>query len=197
MADAEVCKYRNGKIYELVYKDKVYIGSTTKTLKQRYNCHKCNSNTVGSTCTSKVLFELANIDGGTVVINLIEDYPCNDRIELQARERFHIEQCQDRVNRNIPGRSDAEWYHDNRDRLTKYRQDNKEMFAERDAEKYQANKDKIRAKQAEYRQANKAKIAAQQAIKVECPCGSTFRQGDNARHSKTQRHIDYLKANPN
>jgi len=190
MAEADN-KYANGKIYELVYKDKRYIGSTTMKLEHRYSCHKCDSSTMGSTCTSKVLFELANKDGGTVVINLLEDYPCESRKELEARERFHIEQCQDRVNKTIPGRSDAEWYQANRDRLIKYRHDNKEMFAKRDAEKHQAHRAERLVQMIEYRLANKDKISAQQAVKIKCECGVTHRRNDKARHERSRHHIDF------
>jgi hypothetical protein len=128
MAEADN-KYDNGKIYELVYKDKRYIGSTTMTLKDRYSRHKSDWVKGESKCTSRVLFEIAKVDGGTVVINLVEDYPCVSRKELEVRERFHMEQCQDRVNERIPGRSLAE-------------------IAEYLAEYYEANKDKIAERKA-------------------------------------------------
>jgi hypothetical protein len=175
MAEADN-KYANGKIYELVYKDKVYIGSTTTTLADRYNGHKRDPR-----CTSRELFEMAKADGSEVVINLVEDYPCASKVELEARERFHMELCQDRVNRKIPGRGWSDYYQANRDKLIAYQMEYRSI-----------NKDKVAAQKAKFYQANKAEIAARKAVKVECPCGVTHRHNDKARQERSQHHVDYL-----
>jgi hypothetical protein len=191
MAEADN-KYANGKIYELVYKDKVYIGSTTTTLADRYSKHKCKSHN----CGSRVLFEMAEADGLEVAINLIEDYPCVSKKELEVRERFYIEQCQDRVNKVIPGRSLVEYYHDNKSMIlakcAEYREANKDKASEQHAKYYQDHRDKIIERVAEHYQANKAEIAARKAVKVECECGVTHRRDVKARHERSQHHLDYL-----
>ena len=161
MAEADN-KYVNGKIYELVYKDKRYIGSTTRTLEDRYNGHTGDCNP----CASKELFDMAKAGGGIVVINLLEDYPCASRKELEARERFHIEHCQDVVNKRIPGRGWADYY--------------------------QANKDKIIERVNAYYQANRDKVTNRRSVKIQCPCYVTYTQCHKARHEKSQHHINYL-----
>lgn len=73
-------EYKNGKIYVIRSNltDKIYVGSTKHKLNTRFCAHRNISNT---TC-SKTLIDL-----GDARIELIEDYPCNNRKELELRER--------------------------------------------------------------------------------------------------------------
>ena len=96
--------YRKSKIYKIVniMNDEIYIGSTTGTLKQRFKSHfrmytvwrdgKCNY------LSSFKLFSTAYCK-----IKLIENYPCENKYELLARERYHIENNENCVNILIPG----------------------------------------------------------------------------------------------
>ena len=107
-------KYQNGKIYKLIspHTNKIYIGSTYKTLEQRYNNHrrhfslwKNNNETKNNYVTSYDLFELNNVS-----IELLETYPCNTKHELHIRERYWIEQNIDIVvNKHIPTRTRSEY----------------------------------------------------------------------------------------
>jgi hypothetical protein len=106
--------YGNGKVYRIVCNQTglQYIGSTTIKLSARLSQHKklLKNNTSGA---SKVVLE--NDDYNII---LIEDYPCERKEQLLARERYHIENslC---VNKNMPLRTQKEWYADNKDRLIK------------------------------------------------------------------------------
>jgi predicted GIY-YIG superfamily endonuclease len=71
--------FTNGKIYKLVGNGKVYIGSTTQPLLRRFNHHK--NNLTGS------IREMLTDD---FHIELVENYACNNRTELEARERYWI-----------------------------------------------------------------------------------------------------------
>ena len=62
--------------------DRVYIGSTCKTLAARMRGHKSGSNT----CSSRVLVEQPG-----AIIELIEAYPCDNAAALHAREGLHQE----------------------------------------------------------------------------------------------------------
>lgn len=77
-------KYDLGKIYKIVCNitGEIYIGSTIQTLALRLATHKHYNNT----CTSKQI-----IERGDYSIELIENYPCNNRDELHARERYYID----------------------------------------------------------------------------------------------------------
>ena len=107
--------YQNGKIYKIhSYRtDDIYIGSTTNTLSRRFSGHK-SKNVIGYGTKSYIILEYDD-----AMITLIENYPCNDKYELEKRERYHIENnnC---VNKHIPTRTDKEYYEDNKDKIKQY-----------------------------------------------------------------------------
>jgi len=73
--------YSDGKIYKISSPncDKVYIGSTTLPLYKRFSCHLSQSKL--KSCKSYLLFDFGNCS-----IELIENFPCESRIELYRRE---------------------------------------------------------------------------------------------------------------
>ena len=103
--------YQKGKIYKLwsPQGNEIYIGSTVNSLAKRLSQHKSYRD-----CNSKYLFENYN----DVRIELIEEYPCDNKIQLNKKEGEHIRNntC---LNRCIPGRTKKE-------REKKYRENNKE-----------------------------------------------------------------------
>ena len=135
--------YKNGKIYKLVNDELnlTYYGSTCTPLYKRLYQHKTKSNK----CSSKILFEK-----GEVKIYLVEKFPCNDRIELNQKERYYIEN-NDCVNKRIPARTKKE-----RNKI--YRENNKDLIKKKDKEYRENNKDKINKRKKEYRENNKDKI---------------------------------------
>jgi hypothetical protein len=94
------------------------------------NRHKHNTTSYG-------LFELGKDD---VDIVLLENYQCNSKNELRARERYWIECTSNCVNKNISTRT-----------IKKWQDDNKKMIVEKTKKYYDENIDKIKA----YRAANK------------------------------------------
>jgi len=130
-------KYDNGKIYKIVdfTNGNIYLGSTVQTLTVRLGQHKCDKR-----CSSCDIIKNGDYD-----IILIENYPCQSKEELEARERYYIENttC---VNVTIPGRTQKERYKDQREyRLEKqkqYTENNKEKIKEYKKKHYQKNKDK-------------------------------------------------------
>ena len=79
-----------GRIYRIVGGDKVYYGSTTLSLPDRWKYHKSKYNTdKKGQCSSKKLFEEFGIDN--CIIELIEECPnTNSREELETIETFYI-----------------------------------------------------------------------------------------------------------
>jgi len=100
--------YQNGKIYRIVCNitGKQYIGSTVSSLNTRLCQHKKTRN-----CSSTQI-----LDNNDYSIVLIEDYPCERKEQLLARERYYIE-TMDCVNKKYPLRNQHEWYEDNKKRL--------------------------------------------------------------------------------
>ena len=90
--------FKNGKTYIIwnttapVYK--VYYGSTVRTLKARMSRHKNDK-----TCESRSI-----IESGTYAYQLLENYPCNTKRELQNKEAQYITSNWDScVNKKVPG----------------------------------------------------------------------------------------------
>jgi predicted GIY-YIG superfamily endonuclease len=85
--------FSRGKIYKIVSPntDKFYIGSTTMTLNQRFNCHKLIKSSYSRYIISK----------GEATIELIENFPCKSKDELRWRERdyydYFLKNCGDRL----------------------------------------------------------------------------------------------------
>ena len=119
-----VRNFQNGKIYSIRshQTEKIYIGSTTQSLSQRFSNHK------ELTCSSREIMQFAD-----AYIELIEMFPCANKIELQGREGQLI-RTMDCVNKQIPGRTSAEYHVDNKEHLNEqakqYREDNKETINE-------------------------------------------------------------------
>jgi hypothetical protein len=95
--------YKNGKIYKIV-NDKLgltYYGSTTQILSQRMGGHiACKKKYDKGEFHNLTSFQLLD---GNQKIYLVEKYPCNDKNELERRERYYIEN-NDCVNKCIPSR---------------------------------------------------------------------------------------------
>ena len=142
--------YKLGKIYQIwsPNTDEVYIGSTVQPLHKRFHDHKTTLTSKKYTTAREVL------KCGEAKIELIEDYPCEKKSELNRREGQVMRGYDNRVNVKIAGRTPAEW-----------RADNKEHIAAYQKEYYQKPgvREHIAAQKKEYRQQPevKARRAAQ------------------------------------
>lgn len=98
-------KYQNGKIYKLVNKNTrqmLYIGSTIQTLFDRLLGHKMSIRQE----KSSVYKEIKKYGIENIIIELIEDFPCNNRKELEKKEGYYIKENYDNIyNINIPQRN--------------------------------------------------------------------------------------------
>ena len=95
----------SGKIYKIVSDktDKIYIGSTVKTIEERLDIHEkdyidwFNSDFKRHYCTS---FEILKY--GDYKILLLEEYPCSSQLELYQREgHYQLQNYYICVNTNI------------------------------------------------------------------------------------------------
>jgi len=132
---SEVNKYNRGKIYKITVEgcNLVYYGSTIKPyLSNHLGAHKQNwkkwKEGKRSMTTSCKLFEIGN-----PIITLVEDFACERKEQLLARERWYIENniC---VNKNVPTRTIKEWKNDNiesiQNREKEWRNNHKEYLKE-------------------------------------------------------------------
>jgi len=127
----------------------VYYGSTYD-LKTRMNKHECLKT---NKCTSKQIIERGNYK-----YDILETHENIDEYDLVERERWYIlnKPC---INKQVPHRTRAEYYQDNKEKIAEYYQNNKEKIAEQQKEYYQDNKEKIAEQHKEYYQDNKEKFA--------------------------------------
>lgn len=149
-------KYDNGKIYKLICDDGYYyIGSTIQKLNLRFNHHKGSA----KTGTSRVYTYINNIGWDKIKIELVENYPCSIKSELNKREEYYInlskndELC---LNFNKAYVSDEE----RKENMKKYYEANKDVIMEYHRKYNEENKETINKKRAEYRKEN-AKILAE------------------------------------
>jgi len=162
--------YKNGRIYKIVsdLTDKIYIGSTCQSLCKRLAKHKgdyrASLNGGNKYMTSFELFKL-----GETRIELIEDFQCERKEQLNAREGYHIKLNNDIcVNRIIPCRTRQEYKVENKDKIKEqkkqYYKANTDKINEKQRLYDKANKDKINEKQKLYNKANKDKINEKQKL---------------------------------
>jgi hypothetical protein len=84
--------YSKGKIYKLVsaQNENVYIGSTIETLTRRYGLHK-SKYTAYMTGKYHYVSSFELIKYNDCKIILIEEYPCENKVQLLLRERYYQE----------------------------------------------------------------------------------------------------------
>ena len=177
--------YRNSKIYRICSPntDLVYYGSTTQPLAKRMGEHRAPSNK----CSSDQV-----IDVGGAYIVLVEDFPCDRKEQLNARERWYIEnnEC---VNKHVPGRTRKEYYAANREKIkddsNEYYAANREKAKNYASNHYAANREKKRA----YYKKNKEKKRAHKAELVMCMCCMVVPRGSMWKHKKSIEHTWYME----
>ena len=81
-------RYRNAKIYKLtsLHTELVYVGITIKTLKQQFEKHSVDYDLKTWGCTVKHCPSFAIFEAGDCIIELIEDYPCETKKQLESRQ---------------------------------------------------------------------------------------------------------------
>lgn len=167
----KINKYHSGKIYKIVndIDDKVYIGSTYSPLYKRLYEHK-------SYCKKEkynglIYKHYRNLGVENMKIILVEEYKCENRMQLEKKEREYVDQYkgENSLNKNIPARDKKEW-----DR--NYRNTNKDKIQKW----FDDNIDKILEKRKKQR--------------YKCVCGSEIRKDKKNAHEKTTKHIKYINS---
>jgi hypothetical protein len=161
--------YKNSKIYKItdIAYTKMYIGSTTQTLSRRFNKHKESYKRWKDGKRNKVssfdIFDEFGIDN--CKIELIEEYECENRIQLERKEGEHIKnnEC---VNKFIAGRTLKQYYIDHKDNL------------------------KEKAKQ--YYIDQKEKIVERRSQKINCQCGIEYTRSNKSQHEKSKKHLNII-----
>ena len=160
--------YQLGKIYciRTYQSNEVYVGSTIQTLSNRMGGHRRDFKAYKKGTNTKYVSSFEILKYTDCYIELVKLNPCNSKTELDREEGKYIRQM-DCVNKNIPGRTKAQ-----------YRIE---------------NKDKISAKMKEYYIDNKASITEyRKTHKFICKCGGNYRIDNKPRHFRSTKHKLYL-----
>ena len=153
--------YYKGLIYKLCCNDTaikdIYIGSTTN-FKSRKMTHKSAYKTKPQYGVYTFVRENGGWDNWSMIE--IEKFACNDKRELETRERYWLEHLGATLNKVIPTRSKKEYDRDNADKIKKYLVRNADKRKERCKEYYLKNANKIKERVKEYIAKNSDKVNA-------------------------------------
>ena len=157
-------RYSAGKIYQIIAPDNSkYIGSTISTLTARFGNHRrAYKSWKDGKQKNTTVFELFDNHGvENCKIELIENYPCNSKQELERREGEIIKTtvC---INQVIAGRTSKEYRQDNKDILSnkfkEFYENNKERELSRTRQYYIKNKDQVKERMKLYAHENIDKL---------------------------------------
>ena len=183
-------KYSKGKIYSVrnIIDDDVYIGSTCSSLSQRMVKHRSGSKKV----KMRLYDKMQEIGVDNFYIELVEEHPCDNIEQLRRREGELIRQM-GTLNNRIDGRTQSEYYQDNREEKLKYMADNREYFLQKHREYNELHREELRAKDnARYEAADKKELYQKakewKCIKLECSCGGKYTLAHKAEHEQSRRH---------
>jgi hypothetical protein len=180
--------YSKTIIYKIVSNDlnikEVYVGSTVNFTRRKH-AHKIVCNDVNSKEYNEKKYQFIREHGGFDNWSMyeVEKYPCKDKNEAHARERFWIESFNATLNTSIPTRTKTEWYEDN---IEKIKENNKEY--------YEDNIDKIKEIKKEWYEINKKVILEKAKIKFTCECGSNIVLCAKQKHYRSQKHMKYIES---
>jgi group I intron endonuclease len=157
--------FQNAKIYKITndYNNDVYIGSTCDTLIKRYIKHKSKMKTECSKlyeCMNKIGIERFRIE-------LIENYPCEDKYQLLQRETHWIREMGTLNQRPSYVSIDERNY-------------NRKIYNQLYAE---LNEEEIKMKKKIYYDRKNEEIT--------CECGSIIKGYNIKVHKRTIKHINY------
>ena len=176
-------KYKNGKIYVIRNNENedIYAGSTTQSLSKRFSDHKVQSSRHAD-CTAHKKMQEIGVDN--FYIELFENFPCQNKEELNKREGEVIREI-GTINKKVAGRSKEDWTVDNQEKVKGYKK--KYNLSHKDELKtYRENrKEQKSIYDKEYRMQNKERINENRSLKIQCHCGTMVSKSNISRHQNS------------
>ena len=157
--------YQNGKIYTIrsrIDDTLIYVGSTIQSLANRWGEHKLHSR--AEKCQNILIYKTINNNWEDWYIELYEEYPCDNKEQLNRREG-EIIRLIGTLNSRIEGRTKQEYYQNHREKIIEavrlysinnneerkeYRQNHREKINERKKIYREEHKEEISAKRIAY-----------------------------------------------
>jgi len=154
----------------------IYIGSTIQTLSQRMTDHRRHyQKYLDGTFVYISSYEVLQHEDA--YIELIFEGEFESKYALMKKEGEYIREM-NCVNKNIPGRTDAEYREDHKEQINKWREENKQHLLNYSKEYHEKNREQI---------LEKAKKT------YECKCGSICRIAEKTKHERTKKHQAFIQ----
>jgi len=148
--------YSKTVIYKLCCKNldvkEIYVGSTCNFTKRKGEHKKDSFFEYRKNYNSKVykfIRDNGRFENWDMI--LIEEYPCENKMQKTQRERYWCEELKSELNSNVPGRSIKE-------SREAYRSQHRNQLCQRSKEYYESNKEKVKEYQKEYNMKNSEKV---------------------------------------
>jgi hypothetical protein len=170
-------RYNNGKIYAIrsYQTDRVYIGSTCMPLAKRLYAHRKHKERFEAGMYNYVTsYEMLEFDDH--YIELVEEHPCDNKMQLERREGQIMRATENTVNMRIAGRTDAEYYRDNAEKIKEQMKEYKQ-------------RPEVKQRMKQYHQ--RPEVKQRRAEKHECDCGGKYTTGKKSQHPKTKQHMEF------
>lgn len=163
----DLSRYKKGKVYSIRSHNcpEYYVGSTCLSLADRLRKHVIQYNYYLKTTLNPVAsYDI--IGKGNYYIELLEEYSCNTKAELERREGHYIREAKElAVNKRIAGQSHAIFKELNRDVYL----EQKKAEYERNKEKHNEYSRKYAAEHVEQCREYKRKSAAKKKLEKTTP----------------------------
>lgn len=191
-------RYNNGKIYTLrnSISDDIYVGSTCMPLHKRFYKHKTRCK--DENCNYKLYQCMRDIGSEHFYIELYEEYPCDNKEQLNKREGEVMRLLNAKLNMRVAGRTKKEYYQDNIEKIKEYRKNNKEQIKKTNQKYYENNKEEIKDKKRQYYHDNKEKVKIRmkkyrENNKEQINKQKKIYYEKNKKRIKEQRKLNYQK----
>ncbi len=151
-------RYQKGKIYKIIndVNDDIYIGSSCISLAKRKYYHKYDMKKSHKVALYSYLGEL-NLTLDDCRIILVEEYSCDNKMELIKREQYWIDELKPKYNKirayrpiefrkKYQNESNRKYYNSHKKKIREYRKKYRETHKDYLKKKYNENKKKINKK---------------------------------------------------
>ena len=126
-------------------------------------------------------------------IELVEEHPCDNKMQLDRREGQIMRVTENTVNMRIAGRTPAEYYRDNTEKYKQYNKQYKQRPEVKQKQRLYQQRPEVKLMKKEYDQRyyQQPEVKQHRAEKHECDCGGKFTRKHKAEHFMTKQHRAY------
>ena len=177
-------RYDDCVVYAIVCKNKkvkdCYVGSTTNYEIRKAN-HRSDCDNANATNYPYKVYKFIRSNGGmeNFRFKVLEQPDVITNRQLHDRERYYVDKLKPTLNKQVPNRTDKQYYIDNKKVYKQRYINNKKAYNERTKQYYINNRDRI---------------LEQRKQRVMCCCGRSYTKINKSHHSKTKYHISYIES---